>query len=105
SVFPPRLLLFGTFMLPLLMILILLQLWHSSSSWEITASPYFLPTKEKIQNKSSNLLILNDTGSEMEDFIAALKTQNITPEITLEKNITSLPHYNGAIKVSQEGKV
>ncbi|NWQ58745.1 ABCA9 protein, partial [Neopipo cinnamomea] len=104
-VFPPRLLLFGTFMLPLMMILILLQLWHSSSSWEITASPYFLPTKEKIQNKSSNLLILNDTGSEMEDFIAALKTQNIIPEITAEKNITSLPHYNGAIKVSLEGKV
>ncbi|KAJ7401601.1 ATP-binding cassette sub-family A member 9-like protein [Pitangus sulphuratus] len=75
-----------------------------SSSWEITASPYFLPTKEKIQNKSSNLLILNDTGSEIEDFIAALKTQNITPEITPKKNITSLPHYNGAIKVSLEGK-
>ncbi|XP_017667568.1 PREDICTED: ATP-binding cassette sub-family A member 9-like [Lepidothrix coronata] len=98
------LLLFGTFMLPLMMILTLIQLWHSSSSWEITASPYFLPTREKIQNKSSNLLILNDTGSEMEDFIAALKTQSITPEITLEKNITSLPHHSGAIKVSLEGK-
>ncbi|NWU05099.1 ABCA9 protein, partial [Cephalopterus ornatus] len=105
SVFPPRLLLFGTFMLPLMTILILLQLWHSSSSWEITASPYFLPTKEKIQTKSSNLLILNDTGSQMEDFIAALKIQNIIPEITLEENITSLPHHNGAIKVSLEGKV
>ncbi|XP_071429811.1 ABC-type organic anion transporter ABCA8-like isoform X2 [Pithys albifrons albifrons] len=98
------LLLFGTFILPLLMLLIVLHLWHSSGSWEITASPYFLPTKEKIQNKSSNLLILNDTGSEIEDFIAALRTQNIMPEITLEKNITRLPHHNGAIKISLEGK-
>lgn len=45
------------------------------------------------------------SGSEIEDFIAALKAQNITPEITPEKNITSLPDYNGAIKISLEGKV
>ncbi|NXF79119.1 ABCA9 protein, partial [Sclerurus mexicanus] len=105
SVFPSRLLLFGTFILLLLMILIALQLWHISSRWEISASSYFVPTKEKIHNKSSNLLILNDTGSEIEDIIAALRTQNIIPEITLEKNITRLPHHNGAIKISLEGKV
>lgn len=45
------------------------------------------------------------SGSEIEDFIAALKSQNIIPEITLEENITSLPDYNGAIKISLEGKV
>ncbi|NXU16095.1 ABCA9 protein, partial [Pardalotus punctatus] len=105
DVFPSRLLLFGAFVLPMLMILMPLHLWKSSNHWEITASPYFLPTKEKIQNRSTNLLILNDTGSDIEDFIAALKTQNIIPEITQEKNITSLPNYNGAIKISLEGKV
>ncbi|XP_019147857.3 ATP-binding cassette sub-family A member 9-like isoform X2 [Corvus cornix cornix] len=98
------LLLFGTFILPPLMVLMLFHLWHNSSSWEITSSPYFLPMKEKIHNRSTNLLIFNDTGSEIEDFIAALKTQNINPEIALEKNITSLPNYNGAIKISLEGK-
>ncbi|XP_015501628.1 ATP-binding cassette sub-family A member 9-like isoform X2 [Parus major] len=98
------LLLFGTFILAPLMVLILFHLWHNSSSWEITSSPYFLPTKEKIQNRSTNLLIFNDTGSEIEDFIAALKSQNITPEISQEKNITSLPDYNGAIRISLEGK-
>ncbi|NWV60610.1 ABCA9 protein, partial [Malurus elegans] len=100
-----RLMLFGAFMLPMLMILMPLHLWQYSSNKEITSSPYFLPTKEKIQNKSTNLLILNDTGSEIEDFIAALKTQNIIPEITEEKNITTLPGYNGAIKISLQGKV
>ncbi|NXE05291.1 ABCA9 protein, partial [Lophotis ruficrista] len=105
SVFPSRLLFFGIFILPMLMIFTGLQLWESTSNWEITASSYFLPTEEKIQNKSSNLLILNDTGSEIKDFIAALKAQNIIPEITLEKNITSIPLHNGAIKISLEGKV
>ncbi|NXY19409.1 ABCA9 protein, partial [Atrichornis clamosus] len=105
SVFPSRLLLLGAFILPMLMVIMVFQLWQSSSSWEITSSPYFLPTKEKIQNKSTNLLILNDTGSEIENFIAALKTQNIIPEITPPKNITSLPDYNGAIKISLQGKV
>ncbi|KFV49627.1 ATP-binding cassette sub-family A member 9, partial [Gavia stellata] len=98
------LLFFGIFILPMLMIFVGFQLWDSSSNWEITASSYFLPTEGKIQNKSTNLLIFNDTGSEIEDFISALKTQNIIPEITLEKNITSIPLYNGAIKISLEGK-
>ncbi|NXP48516.1 ABCA9 protein, partial [Heliornis fulica] len=105
SVFPPRLLLFGIFLLPMFTILIGFQLWDRSSSWEITASSYFLPTEEKIQNKLTNLLIFNDTGSEIEDFIAALKTQNIRPEMSLEKNITSIPLHNGAIKISLEDKV
>ncbi|XP_014807760.1 PREDICTED: ATP-binding cassette sub-family A member 9-like isoform X2 [Calidris pugnax] len=98
------LLFFGMFILPMLVIFIGFQLWDSSSNWEITASSYFLPTAEKIQNKSTNLLILNDTGAEIEDFIAALKAQNIIPEITLEKNITSIPLHNGALKISLEGK-
>uniref|UniRef100_A0A8C4TSW5 ABC transporter domain-containing protein n=1 Tax=Falco tinnunculus TaxID=100819 RepID=A0A8C4TSW5_FALTI len=98
------LLFFGVFTLPMLMLLIGFQLWDSSVSWEITASSYFLPTEEKIQNKSTKLLIFNDTGSEIEDFISALKTQNIIPEITPAKNITSIPQYNGAIKISLEGK-
>ncbi|NXV82382.1 ABCA9 protein, partial [Atlantisia rogersi] len=104
-VFPSRLLLFGIFILPMLMLFIGFQLSESSHSWEITASSYFLPTEGKIQNKLTNLLIFNDTGSEIEDFIAALRTQNIMPEMTLEENITSIPLHNGAIKVSLQNKV
>ncbi|NXC42525.1 ABCA9 protein, partial [Penelope pileata] len=104
SVFPPRLLLFTVFILPMLMHFIGFQLWDNSIS-ELTASSYFLPTEGKTKSKSTNLLVFNDTGSEIEDFIAALKIQNIKPEIALEKNITSLPLHNGAIKISLEGKV
>ncbi|NXF52366.1 ABCA9 protein, partial [Oceanites oceanicus] len=105
SVFPSRLLFFGVFILPMLAIFVAFQLWHNYSNSEIMASSYFLPTAEKIQNKLTNLLIFSDTESLIEDFISALKTQNITPEITLEKNITSIPLHNGAIKISLEGKV
>ncbi|NXI63389.1 ABCA9 protein, partial [Anseranas semipalmata] len=105
SVFPPRLLFFGIFILPMLMLFIGFQLWYNSSISEMTASKYFLPTEGKIQNKLTNLLVFNDTGSEIEDFIAALKFQNIRPEIALDKNITKQQLYNGAIKISLEGKV
>ncbi|NXG50168.1 ABCA9 protein, partial [Psilopogon haemacephalus] len=105
SVFPSRLLFFGVFILPMLMTFIGFQLWGSTPGWEITASSYFVPTKEKIANKSTNLLILNDTGSHIENFLAALEAQNIVPEISHEKNITSIPLYNGALKVALEGKV
>ncbi|NXH11822.1 ABCA9 protein, partial [Bucco capensis] len=105
SVFPSRLLFFGILVFPMLMVLFMFHLWDYYSNWEITASYYFFPTEEKIQNKSTNLLILNDTGSQIEDFIAALKAQNIIPEITSEKNLTSIPLYNGAIKIALEGKV
>lgn len=45
------------------------------------------------------------SGSEIEDFTAALKTQNIMPEMTLEENIKSIPLHNGAIKISLENGV
>ncbi|XP_053939049.1 ATP-binding cassette sub-family A member 10 isoform X2 [Cuculus canorus] len=98
------LLFFGIYILPMLMTFVTMHVWESSSSGEITASPYFLSTQGRIQNKSTNLLIFNDTGSEIKDFIAALKTQNIIAELTLEKNITSIPQHNGAIKISMAGK-
>ncbi|XP_025954758.2 ATP-binding cassette sub-family A member 10-like isoform X3 [Dromaius novaehollandiae] len=98
------LLFFGVFILPILLLIIALQLLDSFSNWELTASLYFLPTEEKTHIKSTNLLIFNDTGSEIEDFIHALKIQKIVPEIGIEKNITSMPLYNGAIKISLEGK-
>ncbi|NWZ27951.1 ABCA9 protein, partial [Asarcornis scutulata] len=105
SVFPSRLLMFGVFILPMLMLVIGFHLWDSSRMSELTARFYFHPTGDKIQSKATNLLIFNDTGSEIEDFIAALKFQSIMPEIAIEKNITSLKLHNGAIKISLEGKV
>lgn len=55
---------FGVFILPMLMLVIGFQLWDSSRISELTASFYFLPTEGKIQSKSTNLLIFNDTGEE-----------------------------------------
>ncbi|KAM6297511.1 ATP-binding cassette sub-family A member 9-like [Aegotheles albertisi] len=100
----PILLFLGIFALPMFMMFTAFHLRESTMNWEISASSYFLPTEDKIQAKSTNLLIFNETGSEIKDIIAALKTQNIMPEMTLEKNITSIPLHNGAIKISLENK-
>ncbi|NXD10117.1 ABCAA protein, partial [Nothocercus nigrocapillus] len=104
-VFPSRLLFFGVFILPLFVAFIGLQLTERFSNCELTASLYFVPNEEKTHIKSTNLLIFNDTGSDIEDFIHALKIQKIVPEIAVEKDITRMPQHNGAIKVSLEGKV
>nr|XP_013799944.1 PREDICTED: ATP-binding cassette sub-family A member 10-like [Apteryx mantelli mantelli] len=98
------LLFLGIFIFPMLIFIIGFQLLYSFGNWELTASLYFIPTEEKTHIKSTNLLIFNDTGSEIEDFIHALKIQKIVPKIAVEKNITSMPLYNGAIKISLEGK-
>ncbi|XP_062447364.1 ABC-type organic anion transporter ABCA8-like isoform X2 [Rhea pennata] len=102
--FRSLLLFFGVFIFPMIIIVIGIQLFDSFNNWELTAGLYFLPTEERTHIKSTNLLIFNDTGSEIEDFIHALKIQNIVPEIAIEENITSMPLYNGAIKISLEGK-
>ncbi|NWU89094.1 ABCA6 protein, partial [Upupa epops] len=105
SVLPPRLLLFGILILPILMIFIAFHLLDSYSNWEVTDSSYLVSTHGKSQTKSVNLLIFNDTGSQIEDFLAALKAQNIIPQVTPDKNITNLPLYHAAIKIALEGKV
>ncbi|NWX88078.1 ABCAA protein, partial [Nothoprocta ornata] len=104
-VFPSRLLFLGVFILPLFIIFIGFQLTEGFGNFELTASLYFVPNEEKTHVKSTNLLIFNDTGSDIENFIHALKIQKIVPEIAVEQNITSMPQHNGAIKISLEGKV
>ncbi|NWI16266.1 ABCAA protein, partial [Crypturellus soui] len=103
--FPSRLLLFGIFILPLFVNFLMLQLTEGFNSLELAANLYFVPTEKNAHIKPTNLLIFNDTGSHIEDFIRALRSQKIVPEIAVEENITSLPRYNGAIKVSREGQV
>uniref|UniRef100_A0A8B9TZL3 ABC transporter domain-containing protein n=1 Tax=Anas zonorhyncha TaxID=75864 RepID=A0A8B9TZL3_9AVES len=58
------LLMFGVFILPMLMLVIGFHLWDSSRISELTARFYFHPTGSKIQSKLTNLLIFNDTGEE-----------------------------------------
>lgn len=62
SVVQYRLLLYLTFMLPLILELIFIEVWHVINSWELTSGLYFLPVGKKSDKEYMNLLVLNETG-------------------------------------------
>ncbi|EMP40152.1 ATP-binding cassette sub-family A member 9, partial [Chelonia mydas] len=73
---------------------------------KVSPQMYFLqPGQQHLRTRHTSLLILNDTGSDIEDFIQAVKSQNIMLEIANGKNISDGQEYNGAIKVSLADKV
>uniref|UniRef100_A0A8C8VGV2 ATP binding cassette subfamily A member 10 n=1 Tax=Pelusios castaneus TaxID=367368 RepID=A0A8C8VGV2_9SAUR len=68
---------------------------------KISPNMYFLqPGQNNYRTLHTSLLVLNNTGSDIEDFINAVKSQNIMLEIANGENISDTQEYNGAIKVS-----
>nr|XP_019588393.1 PREDICTED: ATP-binding cassette sub-family A member 10 isoform X1 [Rhinolophus sinicus]XP_019588394.1 PREDICTED: ATP-binding cassette sub-family A member 10 isoform X1 [Rhinolophus sinicus] len=74
--------------------------------WELPSSMYFLSLKQLPQTPLSSLLIINNTGSNIEDLVHSLKCQDIALEIDdfRNRNGTDDPSYNGAIIVSGDRK-
>ncbi|NWS77630.1 ABCAA protein, partial [Crotophaga sulcirostris] len=93
------LLLYTVFMLPLLLQLSLITVWQSVSAWELSSARYFLPLGKRAHSEATSLLVHNNTGTGIEDFIHALQSQDLTVEITSEENITEELKHNGAIRV------
>ncbi|KAG6936912.1 ATP binding cassette subfamily A member 9, partial [Chelydra serpentina] len=98
------LLLFGLFMLPLAIQFIMLDVWKRLNSWELSSGLYFFPPGKQSHKEVTSLLVFNETGSSIQDFIHALETQNIMLEIATGKNITEKLIHNGAIQVSCENQ-
>ncbi|NXL66390.1 ABCAA protein, partial [Chordeiles acutipennis] len=93
------LLLYVVFLLPLVLQLSLVAAWQSVSAWELSSARYFLPLGKRIHSDTTSLLVHNNTGTGIEDFIHTLESQDLTVEITSEENITEELKHNGAIKV------
>ncbi|VCW85446.1 unnamed protein product [Gulo gulo] len=49
--------------------------------WELSSSVYFLPLKQSSQAPFTSLLVINNTGSNIEDFVQALRCQDIHLEV------------------------
>ncbi|NXA48622.1 ABCA6 protein, partial [Nothocercus julius] len=98
------LLLYMVFLLPIVLQMALVAAWQSVSAWELLPAQYFLPLGRKAQSERTTLLILNKTGSGIEDFVHSLESQDLTVEIRSEENITEELEHNGAITVSREGQ-
>ncbi|NXI91949.1 ABCAA protein, partial [Psophia crepitans] len=98
------LLLYVAFLLPLVLQLSLVAAWQSVSAWELSPARYFLPLGKRALSETTSLLVHNNTGAGIEDFIHTLESQDLTVEITSEENITEELKHNGAIKVSRKGQ-
>ncbi|NXK81587.1 ABCAA protein, partial [Amazona guildingii] len=94
------LLLYVVFLLPAVLQLSLAAAWQSMSAWELSSARYFLPRGKRAWSETAtSLLVYNNTGTAIEDFIHVLESQDLTVEITSEENITEELKHNGAIKV------
>ncbi|KAM6050197.1 ABC-type organic anion transporter ABCA8-like isoform 2-T2 [Theristicus caerulescens] len=98
------LLLYVVFLLPLVLQLSLVAAWQSVSAWELSSAQYFLPLGKRALSETTSLLVHNNTGTGIEDFIHKLESQDLTVEITSAENITEDLKHNGAIKVSRKGQ-
>ncbi|XP_015278343.1 PREDICTED: ATP-binding cassette sub-family A member 9-like [Gekko japonicus] len=94
-------LLFGIVLIPSFIQLITFALWKDVHNIELSSSLYFEP-ETKFDTGLSGLLILNDTGASIDNFIGAVKSQNIFAETATVSSVSDQLVHNGAIKVAQE---
>uniref|UniRef100_A0A8C8X2B6 ABC transporter domain-containing protein n=1 Tax=Panthera leo TaxID=9689 RepID=A0A8C8X2B6_PANLE len=100
------LLVFGIAVFPLVVEKILYAILFQKSDWEFKPELYFLSPGQPPEDPRTSLLIINNTESNIEDFIQSLKHQNILLEVDdfANRNGTGDLSYNGAIIVSGKQK-
>ncbi|KAL2764727.1 ATP-binding cassette sub-family A member 6, partial [Daubentonia madagascariensis] len=100
------LLVFGIAVFPLIVENILYAMFNQKIDWEFKTGLYFLSPGQLPQDSRTSLLIINNTESNIEDFIQSLKHQSILLEVDdfENRNGTDGLSYNGAIIVSGKQK-
>ncbi|XP_029401593.1 ATP-binding cassette sub-family A member 6 isoform X2 [Mus pahari] len=100
------LLLLGLALLPLGIEYMANTLIEVKNNWEFKTDSYFLSPGQLPQGLRTSLLVINNTESNIEDFIQSLKHQNIVLEVDdfENRNATNSLSYNGAIIVSGRQK-
>ncbi|XP_060108074.1 ABC-type organic anion transporter ABCA8-like [Heteronotia binoei] len=94
-------LLSGIVLIPFLIQLTVFLLWKDVHNIQLYSGLYFEP-ETKFETGFSGLLILNDTGASIDNFIQAVKSQNIFAETAAVSNVGDQLIHNGAIKVALE---
>ncbi|XP_006970521.1 ATP-binding cassette sub-family A member 6 isoform X1 [Peromyscus maniculatus bairdii] len=100
------LLILGIALFPLIMEKMAYAVIVQKTNWEFKPELYFLSPGQLPQGLRTSLLIINNTESNIEDFIQSLKHQNIVLEVDdfENRNGTESLSYNGAIIVSGRQK-
>ncbi|XP_058025569.1 ABC-type organic anion transporter ABCA8-like [Ahaetulla prasina] len=97
------LLLIGIMLAPYIIQFITYALWLNLQYEEIHPGLYFEPGKQFFKG-TSGLLVLNNTGGKIDNFIQALKSQNILIDVISGNTVSDQLVHNGAIKVELENK-
>uniref|UniRef100_A0A8C3WJ41 ATP binding cassette subfamily A member 9 n=1 Tax=Catagonus wagneri TaxID=51154 RepID=A0A8C3WJ41_9CETA len=100
------LLLFSVSFCPQLLEHLFYELYRKSYSWGLSPNMYFLSPEEPPRAPLTNLLVINKTGSSIDDFIQSLRQQDIALEVDDfgTRNGPNESLYNGAITVSGDDK-
>ncbi|XP_051851187.1 ATP-binding cassette sub-family A member 10-like [Antechinus flavipes] len=100
------LLVFGIGYFPFIMENILYRVFRQTNSWGLSPNMYFLSPGQQPHTPLTSLLVVNNTGSNLEDFVHSLKHQNIVLEVVNFRNKNGIedPSYNGAIIISGKRK-
>ncbi|XP_036983997.2 ATP-binding cassette sub-family A member 9 isoform X2 [Artibeus jamaicensis] len=96
------LLLLGISFCPQLLAYVFYELYQKSYSWGLSPDMYFLSPGQPPQTPLTPLLVINKTGSSIENFIHSLRQQNIALEVDAlgTRYGPSETSFNGAITVS-----
>ncbi|XP_069338912.1 ATP-binding cassette sub-family A member 10 isoform X2 [Eulemur rufifrons] len=99
-------LIFGVAFIPGIIQKVMYGVGHHTLRWELSPSMYFLSLEQLPKPSLTSLLIINNTGSNIEDLIHSLMHQDIVLEIDdfSNRNGSDDPSYNGAIIVSGDQK-
>ncbi|PNJ50958.1 ABCA9 isoform 1 [Pongo abelii] len=100
------LLLFGISFIPQLLEHLFYESYQKSYPWELSPNTYFLSPGQQPQDPLTHLLVINKTGSTIDNFLHSLRRQNIAIEVDAfgTRNGTDDLSYNGAIIVSGDEK-
>ncbi|KAF3817321.1 hypothetical protein GH733_011721 [Mirounga leonina] len=100
------LLLFGISFCPQLLEHLFYELYQKSYSWGLTPNMYFLSPGQPPQAPLTHLLVINKTGSSIDNFIHSLRQQNIALEVDAfgTRSGPNELSYNGVITVSGDDK-
>lgn len=98
--FRALLLLIFLFLIPIIAVFAIRHKINASQTWELRPDLYFLRPGDQDHRYYSSLLINNNTGSPIEDFIATVKAQNIVVEVIDGPYVANMTTYKGAIEVS-----
>ncbi|XP_056407478.1 ABC-type organic anion transporter ABCA8-like isoform X2 [Hyla sarda] len=98
--FRALLLLIFLFLIPLITLFTIILNIKGSFMWELRPDLYFLRPGDRGHRYFSSLVINNNTGSPIEDFIVAVKAQDIVVEVIDGPYDTNMTTYKGAIEIS-----